>query len=99
MLEYKILAKTAKISTIHTPMKTTTTNNRILKGTVVSDKMDKTVVVAVTRFVKHPKYQKYFKVTKKYKAHNEDNTAKAGDTVSIREGRPLSKDKRFSVVK
>ena len=71
---------------------------KILKGTVVSDKMDKTVVVAVTRFVKHPKYKKYLKITKKFKAHNEDNTAKTGDLVSIMEGRPISKDKRFSVV-
>lgn len=80
-------------------MTTTTTTNKILKGTVVSDKMDKTVVVAVTRFVKHPKYKKYLKITKKFKAHSEDNAAKTGDLVSIVEGRPLSKDKRFSVVK
>ena len=80
-------------------MTTQTVNNKILKGTVVSDKMDKTVVVAVTRFVKHPKYKKYFKITKKYKAHSEDNAAKMGDNVSIVEGRPISKDKRFTVVK
>ncbi|MFZ4500025.1 MAG: 30S ribosomal protein S17 [Minisyncoccia bacterium] len=80
-------------------MTTTTTTNKILKGTVVSDKMDKTVVVAVTRFVKHPKYKKYLKITKKFKAHSEDNAAKTGDLVSIVEGRPISKDKRFSVVK
>ncbi|HEY0980328.1 MAG TPA: 30S ribosomal protein S17 [Candidatus Paceibacterota bacterium] len=80
-------------------MTTTTTTNKILKGTVVSDKMDKTVVVAVTRFVKHPKYKKYLKITKKFKAHSEDNAAKKGDLVSIVEGRPISKDKRFSVVK
>ncbi len=80
-------------------MTTTTTTNKILKGTVVSDKMDKTVVVAVTRFVKHPKYKKYLKITKKFKAHSEDNAAKTGDLVSIVEGRPISKDKRFSVIK
>lgn len=74
------------------------TNNKILKGTVVSDKMDKTVVVAVTRFVKHPKYQKFVKITKKYKAHDETNAHKVGDAVSIKEGRPISKDKHFSVV-
>ncbi len=79
-------------------MKTTTPNKRIFKGTVVSDKMDKTVVVAVTRFVKHPKYQKFLKITKKYKAHDEANAHKVGETVSIMESRPLSKDKHFSVV-
>jgi len=80
-------------------MTTQTVNNKILKGTVVSDKMDKTVVVAVTRFVKHSKYKKYFKITKKYKVHSEDNAAKTGDNVSIVEGRPISKDKRFTIVK
>lgn len=80
-------------------MKTETTNNKILKGVVVSDKMDKTVVVSVTRFVKHAKYQKYLKITKKFKAHDEDNSTKVGETVSLRQTRPLSKDKRFEVVK
>ncbi len=80
-------------------MTTNRNNKRILNGTVVSDKMDKTAVVAVTRFVKHPKYQKYFKITKKYKAHNEDNASKIGDKVSIQEGRPISKDKRFTIIK
>lgn len=78
-------------------MKTSTGHKKILKGTVVSDKMDKTVVVAVTRFVKHPKYQKYLKITKKYKAHDEGNAHKVGDAVEIVETRPLSKDKRFAV--
>ena len=80
-------------------MKQQTTNNKILKGTVVSDKMDKTVVVAVTRFVQHPKYKKYYKITKKFKAHDENNEAKVGDIVSLKETRPLSKDKRFEIVK
>jgi small subunit ribosomal protein S17 len=80
-------------------MKQETTNNKILKGTVVSDKMDKTVVVAVTRFVQHPKYKKYYKITKKFKAHDENNEAKVGDIVSLKETRPLSKDKRFEIVK
>lgn len=75
-----------------------TTNNKILQGVVVSDKMDKTVVVSVVRFVKHPKYQKYVKITKKFKAHDENNAAKIGDKVEIKETRPLSKDKRFVVV-
>jgi small subunit ribosomal protein S17 len=75
-----------------------TINRKTLRGTVVSDKMDKTVVVLVQRFVKHPKYQKYQKVSKKYKAHDENNTAKVGDTVTIRECRPMSKDKTFELV-
>jgi len=54
-----------------------------LKGTVVSTKMAKTVVVAVTRLKKHPRYKKYFRVTKKYKAHDEQETSKEGDTVIL----------------
>lgn len=75
-----------------------TINRKTLKGTVVSDKMDKTVVVLVQRFVKHPKYQKFQKSSKRYKAHDETNTYKVGDVVTIRECRPLSKDKTFEVV-
>jgi small subunit ribosomal protein S17 len=75
-----------------------TINGKTLQGTVVSDKMDKTVVVLVQRFVKHPKYQKYQKFSKKYKAHDENNSLKVGDAVTIRECRPLSKDKNFEVV-
>ena len=70
----------------------------ILKGVVVSDKMDKTVVVTVSRFIKHPLYGKFYKVSKKYKAHDEGNNHKVGDQVSIRETKPISKDKRFTVV-
>lgn len=77
----------------------TNKNKKILKGTVISDKMDKTVVVSVSRFEKHPKYQKYLKINKKYKAHDETNSSKVGDVVSIVESRPLSKDKHFVVVK
>ena len=71
----------------------------ILKGVVVSDKMNKTVVVSVSNFIKHPKYGKYYKVSKKYKAHDEENTFKIGDNVEIVETRPISKDKKFKVVK
>jgi small subunit ribosomal protein S17 len=71
---------------------------KILKGVVVSDKMDKTVVVAVSRFVKHPLYGKFYKVSKKYKAHDEGNVYKTGDTVEIVETKPISKDKRFKVI-
>jgi small subunit ribosomal protein S17 len=78
--------------------KTETVNKKVLTGVVVSDKMQKTVVVQVERFVKHPKYGKYQKSSKKYKAHNENNDVKVGDTVTIRECRPMSKDKHFEVV-
>ena len=79
-------------------MTNTTTKAKILKGVVTSDKMDKTVVVAVNRLVKHPQYGKYIKSTKKYKAHDETNQYKIGDNVSIQEVRPISKDKTFKVV-
>jgi small subunit ribosomal protein S17 len=67
-------------------------------GVVVSDKMSKTVVVAIERRVKHPVYGKMMTRTKKLKAHDEENTAKTGDTVRIMETRPMSKDKRFRLV-
>ena len=67
-------------------------------GLVVSDKMQKTVVVAIERRVPHPVYGKMVTRTKRVKAHDEENTAKAGDTVRIAETRPLSKDKRWRVV-
>lgn len=68
-----------------------------LEGTVVSDKMDKTIVVRVERFQRHPLYHKVLRVAKRYKAHDENNEARAGDTVRIIESRPLSKDKRWVV--
>jgi len=71
---------------------------RRLKGIIVSDKMNKTVVVKVDRLRKHPKYLKYYKVSRKFKAHDERNDYKAGDEVIIEETRPLSKDKRWRVV-
>ncbi len=67
-------------------------------GVVVSDKMQKTVVVAVERRVAHPVYGKMVTRTKNYKAHDEENSAKSGDRVRIVETRPLSKDKRWRVV-
>ena len=73
-------------------------SNKILKGVVTSDKMDKTIVVKVTRFVEHKKYGKRIKMTKKYKAHDEANSKKVGDTVEIEETRPISKDKKFKVI-
>ncbi|HZK26478.1 MAG TPA: 30S ribosomal protein S17 [Thermoclostridium sp.] len=67
-------------------------------GKVVSDKMDKTIVVAVVDSVKHPLYKKTIKRTFKLKAHDEENTCKTGDTVRVMETRPLSKDKRWRLV-
>jgi len=78
--------------------KTTIKNQKTFKGVVVSDKIDKTVVVSITRFVKHPKYQKYIRRTKKYKAHDENNDCKIGDKVLIEACRPLSKDKHFRII-
>ena len=74
------------------------TKPKKLSGVVVSDKMSKTVVVEVNRYVKHPKYKKYFKISKKYKAHDEEGAKKVGDKVIIVECRPISKDKHFRVV-
>lgn len=73
-------------------------SNKILKGVVVSDKMDKTVVVEVTRFVEHKKYGKRIKKTKNYKAHDEGNVKKVGDIVEIEETKPMSKDKHFKII-
>jgi small subunit ribosomal protein S17 len=71
---------------------------RRLSGTVVSDKMQKTAVVAVSYQKRHPKYLKYYTVTRRFKAHNENNEYKTGDQVVIEETRPLSKDKYFTIV-
>lgn len=71
---------------------------KVMVGTVISDKMDKTVVVAVETSVKHPIYKKIVKRTYKLKAHDEENTCKIGDKVRVMETRPLSKDKRWRVV-
>ncbi len=78
--------------------KETVINRKKLTGTVVSDKMDKTVVVNVSRYVAHKKYGKYYKIDKRYKAHDETNEYKVGDKVIIEETRPMSKDKTFKVL-
>lgn len=70
----------------------------MLKGVVVSDKMNKTVVVEILRLKKHPKYKKYFKVTKRFKAHNPENQYHTGDKVIIGETKPMSKEKRWIVI-
>jgi small subunit ribosomal protein S17 len=69
-----------------------------LKGVVVSDTMNKTVVVLVSRHVKHPKYKKYIIKSKKFKAHDEEKKYKVGDKIIIEECRPLSKDKHWKVI-
>ncbi len=69
-----------------------------LQGKVISDKMDKTVVVEVERVKEHPRYKKRYKVHKKYKAHDEKEEYKIGDVVVIEETRPISKDKRWRVI-
>lgn len=75
-----------------------TTTGRTLTGVVVSDKMQDTIVVAVTRFVKHPKYRKFIKRVKRYHVHDAGSTKKVGETVEIIECRPISKTKHFKVV-
>jgi len=71
---------------------------RRLKGVVASDKMKKTRVVSVTRLQKHPKYKKFYKITARFKAHDENEEYKTGDKVVIEETRPLSREKRWKIV-
>ena len=71
---------------------------RIMQGVVVSDKMDKSVVVNVERRTQHPLYKKFIRRSKKYVAHDENNTCKEGDVVQIKECRPISKRKNWEVV-
>lgn len=75
------------------------TKGRVLRGTVVSTKMQDTIAVLVERYVKHPKYKKYMRRSKKYLVHDKGNTAKEGEKVAIREIRPMSKRKHFALVK
>jgi small subunit ribosomal protein S17 len=77
---------------------TTTSRKRKLQGTVVSDKMDKTIVVKVDRFIKHPKYGKFYTISQKYKAHVDGDKPTIGTTVTIEESRPISKTKSFKLV-
>lgn len=73
-------------------------SRRVLTGTVVSDKMEKTITVLVETYKEHPLYKKRVKTSKKFKAHDENQVAKIGDVVKIMETRPLSKDKCFRLV-
>jgi len=74
------------------------TKGKVLSGVVVSNKMKDTVVVLVTRYQKHPKYEKFVTVEKRFKAHDAGNTKAVGDKVTLRESRPISKDKHFVVI-
>ncbi|MBU4536889.1 30S ribosomal protein S17 [Patescibacteria group bacterium] len=74
-------------------------NKKTIKGVVVSNKMEKTLVVLTKRFVKDPKYDKYRTIEKKYKAHYEEGEYNEGDEVVIEECNPISKEKRFRIVK
>jgi small subunit ribosomal protein S17 len=76
----------------------TADNGMSLSGIVVSTKMKDTIVVRVNRFVKVPKYERFMKISKKYKAHDAGNTKKEGETVTIVECAPISKDKHFRVI-
>lgn len=71
---------------------------RKLEGEVVSDKMNKTRIVVVTCLKKHPRYQKYYKITRRFKAHDEKNEYRTGDKVVIEETRPISKDKYWKII-
>jgi len=71
---------------------------RVLKGLVVSDKLDKTITVLVSRKVMHPVYKKYIKRSKKYSAHDEENKFKTGELVTIQENKPVSKTKKWIVI-
>lgn len=82
-----------------TKTKTEKSKKRVLEGVVVSDKMKDTCVILVERFIKIPKYQKYIKRSKKYKADDKGNTKKIGDKAVIEECAPISKDKHFKIVK
>jgi small subunit ribosomal protein S17 len=73
--------------------------NKVMTGVVVSDKMDKTVVVLVNRLIKHPVYKKYVRRRAKFMAHDEQNSARMGDTVEIIQSRPLSRLKRWRLTK
>ena len=86
------MAKTEKQAPIASAGKT------VFQGRVVSDKMDKTIVVAITNRRLHRLYKKYVQVTKKVKAHDEENQAHIGDTVRVVESRPISKDKRWRLL-
>lgn len=88
----------AKKAKKNTETNATEKKGKVLSGVVVSDKMKDTVVVSVSRYFKHPKYQKFMTVDKRFKVHDPGNTTKVGDKVSIIETKPISKTKRFVIL-
>ncbi|MCD6195117.1 30S ribosomal protein S17 [bacterium] len=88
-----------KVAEKKTEQKTTQIKGTRIRGVVVSDKMDKTIVVKVDRLVRHPLYQKTYRRSKKIKAHDPENKAKIGDLVEIVSSRPFSKEKHFCLLK
>ena len=93
------MAKDIKTENIKGPVRTDVhPGGRVLSGTVVASKMQDTCTVAVERYVKHPKYKKFVRLTKKFLVHDQGNTAAVGDKVSIVETRPISKRKRFALL-
>lgn len=80
-------------------MSTESNIERSLRGKVISDKMDKSIVVVMERYVKHPLYGKFMKRSKKYHVHDESNESRVGDTVTFKECRPLSKSKHWTLIK
>ncbi len=91
------IAKTKKKTAAEEP-EPKKSNKRVLQGKVFSNKADKTIVVKIVRQVAHPLYKKYYKKTKKIMAHDEKNECKTGDTVKVKECRPLSRNKRWELV-
>lgn len=89
----------AKVEASSAPAPTPAKGGGTLSGVVVSTKMRDTIVVAVTRFVQHPKYRKFMRMTKRYHVHDPGNTAKEGETVQIAACRPISKTKAFRLVR
>ena len=77
---------------------TSKSSRKTMSGVVKSDKMKDTIVVEVSHFVKHPKYGKYISISKKFKVHDKGNTKKIGETVTIEECAPISKDKHFRII-
>jgi small subunit ribosomal protein S17 len=91
--------KTSKKDAAKAEGEVVASKGRVLKGIVASTKMKDTIVVVVTRYFKHPRYGKFLSTRKRFKAHDEGNKCVEGETVEIRECRPISKDKRFTVVR
>jgi small subunit ribosomal protein S17 len=93
-----IFSKKNESKKVENKVEAKTTRPKVLSGVVTSTKMKDTIVVKVDRFIKAPKYERFVKISKKYKAHDAGNTKKEGDKVEIVEVAPISKDKHFKVL-